>query len=166
MNDRPSQRVFDLLSLTVGLTVLLHAAHLRWWLTLPLLALLGLRWYGFRHHQLFPRLLKLALLLLLPLLVIGYYGNLFGRLPGSALACGLLVLKLLETEHARDVRAAIVFAAFTLMSALLFGQQLWLTIMVVLALLPALATLVTLQFQCRCRRPTMGVVLTRADPRP
>ncbi len=145
MNDRPSQRVFDLLSLTVGLTILLHASHLRWWLTLPLWALLGLRWYGFRHHRPFPRLLKLALLLVLPLLVIGYYGNLFGRLPGSALACGLLVLKLLETERARDVRAAIVFAAFTLMSALLFGQQLWLTVLVVLALLPALATLVTLQ---------------------
>ncbi|THD07554.1 transglutaminase TgpA family protein [Metallibacterium scheffleri] len=142
---RPDARSFGLLSLTVATTLALHATHLPLWLSPPLALLLALRWLGFRRGRRFPALLRYALVLMLPLGVIATYGTLFGRLPGAALAVGLLVLKLTETETRRDVHIAVAFAAFTLMSALLFGQSLLQTLLVCAALGPALATLLALQ---------------------
>ncbi|MCK9368071.1 MAG: DUF3488 and transglutaminase-like domain-containing protein [Metallibacterium scheffleri] len=142
---RPDARSFGLLSLTVAATLALHATHLPLWLSPPLALLLALRWLGFRRGRRFSVLLRYALVLALPLGVIATYGTLFGRLPGAALAVGLLVLKLTETETRRDVHIAVAFAAFTLMSALLFGQSLLQTLLVCAALGPALATLLALQ---------------------
>ncbi|MHB1283359.1 MAG: transglutaminase TgpA family protein [Metallibacterium scheffleri] len=142
---RPDARSFGLLSLTVAATLALHATHLPLWLSPPLALLLALRWLGYRRGRRFPALLRYALVLTLPLGVIATYGTLFGRLPGAALAVGLLVLKLTETETRRDVHIAVAFAAFTLMSALLFGQSLLQTLLVCAALGPALATLLALQ---------------------
>ena len=88
-----------------------------------------------------PVFLKLPLVALIPILVIAYYGNVFGREPGSALACAMLVLKLVETESRRDARAAIAFASFVLMSALLFDSALGFTLMLCVALILFLATL-------------------------
>ena len=139
-------RAFDLLALTVALVLGLHAPHLPWWLCLALGLTLGWRWWQRRQHTgRVPGWLKLPLLALLTLAVIVYYGNLFGRAPGAALAVGLLVLKLLETETIRDVRVGIGFACFTLMTALLFDQGLVATVVVALGLLPALATLRALE---------------------
>jgi len=59
---------------------------------------------------------RLPLTLALPLAVIAQYGNLFGRDPGSALAAGMLVLKLSESERPRDARSAVTFASFLLMA--------------------------------------------------
>jgi transglutaminase-like putative cysteine protease len=78
-------------------------------------------------------------------LVIANYGNLFGREPGTLLGCGLLVLKLLETERVRDARVALGFAAFVLMSALLFVQTLLFTALICLVLVLMVASLVSLQ---------------------
>ena len=88
-----------------------------------------------------PAFVKLPLVVLIPILVIAYYGNVFGREPGSALACAMLVLKLIETESRRDARAAIAFASFVLMSALLFSSGLGFTLLLCLALILFLATL-------------------------
>ncbi len=77
--------------------------------------------------------------------VVMQYGTLFGREPGSALGCGLLALKLLETEQPRDARVGIGFAGFVLMSALLFAQTLAFTVGVSLILILLLAALVSLQ---------------------
>ena len=139
-------RAFDLLSLTMAFVLILHAPHLPWWLTLALALTLGGRWWQ-RHQRngRVPRWLKLPLLVLLTLAVIAYYGNLFGRQPGAALAVGLLVLKLLESETARDVRVGVSFACFALMTALLFDQGMLDTFVVALGLLPALATLRALE---------------------
>ncbi len=79
--------------------------------------------------------------MLIPVLVIVHYGNIFGREPGSALACAMIALKLLETETRRDARAAICFASFVLMSALLFNTDLSLTLLLLGALALLLATL-------------------------
>ena len=144
-SPHPDTRSFSLLSLTVAAALALHATHLPLWLSPPLALLLALRWLGFRRGRRFPALLRYALVLALPLGVIATYGTLFGRLPGAALAVGLLVLKLTETETRRDVHIAVAFAAFTLMSALLFGQSLPHTLLVCAALWPALATLLALQ---------------------
>ena len=92
-----------------------------------------------------PALVKLPLVVLIPILVIAYYGNVFGREPGSALACAMLVLKLVETEARRDARAAIAFASFVLMSALLFNSGLAFTLMLCAALSVFLATLYELE---------------------
>ena len=137
---------FDLLSLTMAFVLGLHATHLPWWLSLVLAAILGGRWWQRRRRSgRVPRWLKLPLLVLLTLAVIGEYGGIFGREPGAALAVGLLVLKLLETETVRDVRVGISFACFALMTALLFDQGLIATVVVALGLLPALATLRSLE---------------------
>jgi protein-glutamine gamma-glutamyltransferase len=139
-------RAFDLLSLTMALVLGLHAPHLPWWLSMALALTLGGRWWQRRQRAgRVPRWLKLPLLALLTLAVIVEYGNIFGREPGSALAVGLLILKLLETETARDARVGTSFACFGLMTALLFDQELVATVVVALGLLPALATLRSLE---------------------
>ncbi|TAL86272.1 MAG: DUF3488 domain-containing protein [Rhodanobacter sp.] len=139
-------RVFDLLSLTMAMVLALHASHLPWWLTTALAVTLGWRWWQRRQRAgRVPRWLKLPLLALLTLAVVVSYGSIFGRAPGSALAVGLLVLKLLESETPRDVRVGVSFACFALMAALLFDQGLLLTVMVAVGLLPALATLRALE---------------------
>ncbi|TPG10163.1 DUF3488 domain-containing protein [Rhodanobacter glycinis] len=139
-------RAFDLLSLTMALVLGLHSTHLPWWLSIALALTLGWRWWQRRRQSgRVPRWLKLPLLALLTLAVIVQYGGIFGREPGAALAVGLLILKLLETETVRDVRVGISFACFALMTALLFDQGLIATVVVALGLLPALATLRALE---------------------
>ncbi len=141
-----SQRSFDLLALSMAFVLAVNAAHLPWWLSLILAFTLGWRWWQRRQRRgRVPGWIKLPLLALLTLAVIVQYGNLFGRAPGTALAIGLLVLKLLETETRRDVRVGVSFACFTLMTALLFDQGLISTGVVALGLLPALATLRALE---------------------
>jgi len=146
-SERPiDTRAFDLLSLTMALVLGLHSPHLPWWLTVALALMLGWRWWQRRQRVgRVPRWLKLPLLALLTAAVIVQYGNIFGRAPGTALAVGLLILKLLETEVARDVRVGISFACFALMAALLFDQGLVATVVVALGLLPALTTLRALE---------------------
>lgn len=137
---------FDLLALTMAMVLGLHAPHLPWWLTGALAVALGWRWWQRRQVAgRVPRWLKLPLLGLLTLAVTMQYGSIFGREPGTALAVGLLVLKLLETETIRDARVGISFAFFALMAALLFDQGLVATVLVALGLLPALATLRALE---------------------
>lgn len=139
-------RAFDLLSLTMALVLGLHSTHLPWWLSIALALTLGWRWWQRRQQSgRVPRWLKLPLLALLTLAVIAQYGGIFGREPGAALAVGLLILKLLETETVRDVRVGISFACFALMTALLFDQGLIATVVVALGLLPVLATLRALE---------------------
>jgi len=139
-------RVFDLLALTMALVLAVHAPHLPAWLTAAMAALLGWRcWQQRRRSGKVASWLKLPLLAMLVGIVIAQYGNLFGKEPGSALAVGLLVLKLLETGSARDVRVGTSFACFALMAALLFDQGMLATITVALGLLPALATLRALE---------------------
>ncbi|MGY3039097.1 hypothetical protein ACVWWQ_000684 [Rhodanobacter sp. TND4EL1] len=141
-----SARAFDLLSLTLALVLGLHAAHMPWWLVVILGMVLGWRWWQRRQRPgRVPRWLKLPMLALLTLAVVLQYGNIFGREPGTALAVGLLILKLLETETVRDVRVGISFACFALMAALLFDQGMVVTFIVALGLLPALATLQALE---------------------
>ena len=140
------QRTFDLLSLSMAFVLVLHAPHLPWWLSIALALMLGGRWWQRRQQAgRVPRWLKLPLLAMLTLAVIVYYGSVFGREPGTALAVGLLILKLLETEAPRDVRVGVGFACFALMAALLFGQGMLATLLVALGLLPALATLRALE---------------------
>ncbi|MEO6801554.1 MAG: DUF3488 and transglutaminase-like domain-containing protein [Rhodanobacter sp.] len=140
------QRSFDLLSLSMAFVLAVNASHLPWWLDVALTLTLAWRWWQRRQRSgRVPGWIKLPLLALLTVAVIAYYGNLFGRAPGTALAIGLLILKLLETETLRDVRVGVSFACFTLMTALLFDQGLVSTVVVALGLLPALATLRALE---------------------
>lgn len=139
-------RSFDLAALAFAMALVLQAPHLPWWLGAPLLLAIGLRWWLRRYQRTrVPAWLKLPLLALLVLAVVARYGNVFGLVPGTALAAGLLVLKLLETETPRDARVGMGFACFTLMAALLFDQSLVATLAVALGLLPPLAALRSLE---------------------
>ena len=133
---------FGLVSASVLAAVLPHL----WRLPLPLwtliLVLLIGRWLQRQHGGARIRAwLKLPLVLLFPLLVILHYGNIFGREPGSALACAMLVMKLIETETRRDARACICFASFVLMSALLFDSGLGFALLLFAALTLLLAAM-------------------------
>jgi protein-glutamine gamma-glutamyltransferase len=146
--DEPflARRPFDLLCLTMACVLGVHALHLPWWLTLTLAGVLAARWRQRRSGgRNAPLWIKLPLIVLLLAVVIAYYGTLFGREPGSAFAVGLLVLKMLESEHRRDARVAVAFACFGLMSALLFDQGIAASFVVALGLVPAVATLRSLE---------------------
>ncbi len=137
---------FGLTATAVLVAVLPHLARLPWWIAAPILALLGLRWLQRRRAGTrIPAWIKLPLVLLFPILIVFHYGNLFGREPGSALACAMLALKLMETESRRDARAAICFSAFVLMSALLFDNSLAFTASLLAALIVLLAALRALE---------------------
>lgn len=136
------RRAVDLLGLAMALTLAVHAGHMPPWLTAPLALVLAGRWWQLRRGA--PRVpgwLKLPLVLLLLAAIVSAYGTLFGQAPGSAMAVGLLILKLLETSRPRDVRSAVIFGSFTLMSALLFSQGMAFTALVLLGLVPNLAAL-------------------------
>ena len=139
---------FDLLALAVVYAVCSHAPHLPLWLNLSMALVVAIRWVQRRRRPSlggFPLWLRLPLTLALPVGVILTYGNLFGRDPGSALATGLLALKLCESEKPRDARSAVTFGSFLLMAALLFDQSLLGSLLVGLGLLPQIATLRALQ---------------------
>jgi len=150
-------RAFDLLCLTVACTLAVHLPHMPAWLGAALGALMSLRWLQWRTRRgHIPALARFALLIALSLAIVASYHTPFGRAPGTALAMGLLVLKLLESERERDARMTVGFSFFILMSALLFTQTLAMSLLVVLALLPGLATLRALQADAPQRR-TLGL---------
>lgn len=135
-------QAFDLLCATVLCVVAVHVPHLPPWYTAALAVILLARWWQRRHRR--RRVagwLRIAMLVAVPATVIAMYGTPLGREPGAAIICGLLVLKILESESVRDARMAVGFACFILMSALLFDQSLAYTIVAGLVLLPAFATL-------------------------
>ncbi len=139
-------RAIDLLCLAMAITLSLHANHLPWWLILVLAMTLAGRWWQLRRRGTnVPLWLKIPLVALLLLAVMAWWGTIFGRAPGSALAVGLLILKLLETRRNRDVYSAVAFGCFVLMSALLFNQGMVFTVLVLLGVVPNLAALRAIQ---------------------
>lgn len=130
----------------VAASVLAAVAPHLWRLPLPIAALILALFVGrcaqrARSGTRIPGWLKLPLVLIFPVVVVFHYGNIFGREPGSALACAMLVLKLVETDARRDARAAICFASFVLMSALLFDSGLGFALLLFASLALFLATL-------------------------
>lgn len=137
---------FNLLCATVLCVLAAHALHMPAWYTAALIAILAARWWQRRRqHRGVAAWLRIMMLVAILASTIAAYGSPLGQAPGAAIVCGLLVLKVLESESIRDARMAIGFACFILMSALLFDQSLGFTIVVGLMLLPALATLRALE---------------------
>jgi protein-glutamine gamma-glutamyltransferase len=134
---------FSLVCASVLAAVLPHLWRLPLVFSGLILAVLGGRWLQRVRGggKRIPAWLKLPLVLLFPIFVIFHYGNIFGREPGSALACAMLVLKVVETENRRDARASICFASFVVMSALLFDSGMGFTLMLFAALALFFATL-------------------------
>lgn len=146
MSERLDTRQFDLLALTVSATIATHFEHLPIWLWLSLALILPLRaWTRRRGAAPVGVWIRVPLTAVLLALVIANFGNVFGREPGSVLGAGLLGLKLLETERVRDARVALGFAAFVLMSALLFAQSLPFTLLICAVLVLLLTSLASLQ---------------------
>lgn len=139
-------RAFTLLCVTALCVLAAHATHLPPWFTVPLVAILALRWRQRRRmHRRVGAGWRVVMLLAIPIAVLASWRTPFGRQPGTAILCSLLVLKLLESETVRDARMAVGFACFALMAVLLFDQSLPLTIVVALLLLAPLATLRALE---------------------
>ena len=146
MRERIGQHAFEMTAAAVALTCAAHAMHLPLWAWIALPSIIALRIVTRRRGAgPTPMWLRIPAALLLVVIVVAEYGTVFGRDPGSVLGCGLLALKLLETERARDARVAIGFSGFVLISALLFTQALWFTLVASLALVVLLAALVSLQ---------------------
>jgi transglutaminase-like putative cysteine protease len=133
---------FTLTTASVAVAILPHLARLPWSFAVPIALLVLARWLQRRWRAVpIPAVLRLPLVLLFPALIVLHYGNLFGRGPGSVLACAMLALKLAETETPRDARAAVAFSCFVLMSALLFEGGLGFTLLLLAGLSLPLATL-------------------------
>ncbi|HEY0233202.1 MAG TPA: DUF3488 and transglutaminase-like domain-containing protein, partial [Dokdonella sp.] len=146
MSERLDDRQFELLCAAVTATLIAHLGHLPLWLWLPLAILLPLRaWTRRQGAQKFGVWIRLPLTVLLLVMVLVNFGNVFGREPGSVLGCGLLGLKLLEVERVRDARVALGFAAFVLMSALLFTQTLLFSVAIGSVLVLQVAAIAALQ---------------------
>lgn len=134
-----SPHQFDLLTLAVALVFTTHFGHLPLWADAAGIGIIVARWVQRRYRPGWgatPVWLRLPLTLGLPAAVIAQYGTLLGLEPGSVLAIGMLVLKLSESEKVRDARAALTFAGFVLMAALLFEKGLLSTLHVAMAVLP------------------------------
>lgn len=158
--ERLDGQAFGLLVATVIAVLLTHLGHLPGWLSLPLLAVVAVRgWSRPRYTGVTSSWIRLPLAGLLLLVVVMHFGTLFGREPGTMLGCGLLALKLLETEHRRDARVTLGFAAFVLMSALLFQQSLGFTLLICTVLVLVLASLVSLQPALPGGRPGLRLQL-------
>lgn len=146
MSERLTRYQFGWVSAAMAVAVLAHAIEQPAWLWLSMLVLLtlraGQRW---RQQRAISRWLRVPLTGALVGAIVLHHGTILGPGPGSALAAGLLALKMLETEKPRDARVALGFAVFVLMSALLFGQSLWFTVAVCTALGVVFAALVTLE---------------------
>ena len=130
---------FNLLNLAVLLVLTTHFGHLPLWMDAAGLGIVGARWLQRRYRPQWgatPIWIRLPLTLGLPAAVIAQYGTLLGLEPGSVLAIGMLILKLSESEKVRDARAALTFAGFVLMAALLFERGLFNAIHVALAVVP------------------------------
>jgi transglutaminase-like putative cysteine protease len=157
---------FALVCVSVCAAVLANVSHLPLQITLLIVVLfLGRIIQRQRNGLRIPGWIKVPMVVLVPLIVIAHYGSVFGREPGSALACAMLTLKLLETESRRDARAAVTFASFVLMSALLFETSLWFTLLLFGALILLLATLRELEPRPRDSGPIHWQQSLRADLR-
>ncbi len=146
MTEQLSTRQFDLLGFAVGCALLPHLQRLPGWLAAALVIIVVVR-VSLRRRGVgaAARWIRLPLTIALVALTWHEYGNVFGRDAGAALATGLLALKLIETEKTRDARVGLGFAAFVLMSALLFDQGLTATVLVSAALIVVIAALAALQ---------------------
>ncbi|HET9031299.1 MAG TPA: DUF3488 and transglutaminase-like domain-containing protein [Dokdonella sp.] len=143
---RIDQRQFNLLAVAALVALAAHLVRLPLWLAIPLIAIAPWRmWSRSRDPKPISAWIRVPLVFALVFVIFNHYGNIFGQEPGSALACGLLMLKILESERVRDARAAIGFAAFVLMSALLFTQTMAFTLLICLSLVVLLAALNALQ---------------------
>jgi len=135
-----TQLQFGLTAASVSVAVLPHLLRMPWLFAVPIvLVLLGRCQQRLRGGMPIPAWIKLPLVVIFPIMIIFHFGTIFGRAPGSVLACAMLVLKLVETEKRRDARAAVCFSSFVLMSALLFDSGLGFTlalVALVFALLP------------------------------
>ncbi len=143
---RLDDRQFNLLAASTLIAVAAHLPRLPLWISVTLVVIAPWRmWSRWRTGKPISAWFRVPLVIALVCAIIVSYGNIFGREPGSALACGLLMLKLLESERIRDARAALGFAAFVMMSALLFSQTMGFTLLVCLSLILLLAALKALQ---------------------
>ncbi len=172
MTDRLDRLQFERTAIAVAATIATHLAHLPPWLAAALAAAIALRVFARRRGSAtISSWTRVLLTVLLLVVIVTRYGNVFGRGPGSALACGLLGLKLLETERTRDARVAIGFSSFVLMSSLLFTQSLLFCTLVGGVLVLILAALSALQpAPLRARRPLRadlrlaGILLAASMP--
>ena len=146
MRERIGRHAFELVAIAIAAAIAVHAGHLPVWLWIAAPLIIVVRVAMRRRGQPpVPIWIRLPAAGLLLAGVVMHYGTVFGREPGSVLGCGLLALKLLETEHARDARVAVGFAGFVLMGAILFTQTLAFTLGVSLLLVLQFAALISLQ---------------------
>lgn len=129
-----------------ALTLWPYAMFQPWYLTLIAAGTLAWRiWLAWQDAPAPPRLLVLGLAFLAVGMVVVTYHNPIGRLPGLAMLCQLLPLKLLETRNTRDMRSTLLINFFLVIGMFLHEQSGLITAAALVAVLAAMSTAARLQ---------------------
>ncbi|MFT4045186.1 MAG: DUF3488 and transglutaminase-like domain-containing protein [Solimonas sp.] len=103
-----------------------HIAHLPWWASPLIVALL--LWRGLaarRQWRMPPRLLRAALVFAVFGAVYASFGRVSGQTAGTTLLCLMGALKLVELRARRDVMVMIFLMYFMLVTHFLYSQEPW-----------------------------------------
>ncbi len=140
-----SARTLHWLLASIVLVSLPHATHLPVWALFFLL--IPTAWRLLHQQGRIPlpaQWLKLAMLALLVAGILGMFHTLFGREAGVTLLVGLVGLKLLEINGARDVWVLLLLGYFLIITNLLYSQEIIFAAYLLGVMLVNTATLISL----------------------
>lgn len=158
------------LLIAVALVVVPHFEHLDWWATAVLVVLLIWRiGLTLTQRPMPSRLVMLPLLLAAGAAVFLQHRTLAGQDAGVTLLLLLMALKLLEMRARRDIFVVIFLSFFILLMQFLFGQELPIAAMTLLAVIALFFVLVSVNLDeadlaAGRKLKMVGVVLLKAIP--
>ena len=142
----PMQALIWLLA-SLSLTFSLYAFQLNNWVPACFVVFAVWRYLIEKYKWPFPNLwLRLPITFAAGFAVWVTYGTLFGRDAGIALFAVMISLKLLETKTQRDFIVIVILGYFLTVNTLLFTQAIWVSLIILPALLGLTACLVNVSY--------------------
>ncbi|HYN54442.1 MAG TPA: DUF3488 and transglutaminase-like domain-containing protein, partial [Methylotenera sp.] len=128
---------------SLSLTFALYAFNLNNWVPACFVVFAIWRYLIEKNNWPFPNLwLRLPITFAGGFAVLATYGTLFGRDAGIALFAVMISLKLLETKTKRDFIVMVILGYFLTVNTLLFTQAIWVSLIILPALIGLTACLV------------------------
>jgi len=158
------------LLLAVALVVFPHFEHTAWWATAIVLLLLTWRvWITLAQRPLPGRVVMLPLLLAAAGAVYLQHRTLAGQDAGVTLLLLLMALKLLEMRARRDIFVVIFLAFFILLMQYLYGQEIQVAVITLLAVIALFFVLVSVNLDemdlpARHKLKLVGMTMLKAVP--